>query len=231
MSGMDKLKATTSSSGKQSLSLSQLLRSSRSNVGGTGRKPLPSLEDLQKKLASSQTPVNTRLNLSKALSLNPSDGAFEDKSSLSSDYCDVQVNGAFGTKMNPKQLKNLKEEGKAHQKGRSESFSKYNMDLEKIIDKIEKTKTVFFEEEAKPDDNRSANFSCIRLPKQFNPTRGHVNVYRSGLIEIVNKDSSEVHRFRKDLFETSTTTTTDLIILNDTLQMTEPINILQQSTT
>lgn len=226
---MDKLKATTSSGGKQSVSLSQLLRSSKSSPG-LGRKPLPSLEDLQKKLASTQKPVNTRLNLSKALSLNPGDGAFEDKSSelATPDTCDVQVNGAFGAKVDPRQFKN-KEGGRLHPKARPDEFSKYGMDLEKVIEKIEKTKTIFFEEEVKPEVDRPANFSYIRLPKHFNPTRGHVNVYRSGLIEIVNKDATEAHRFRKGLADTFTTTSTDLIILNDTLQMTEPINILHHS--
>lgn len=242
-SGRRSLNSNQSESSSKLISLADIL-SSKSN----SKKPLkssnnisklvPSLEDLQKKLDGSHD-SNSKLNFSRALNLTSADiepFSFEENGLDHSNNIDVnnpmnEVNDKL--LLNNKNFKQNRRKDSCKQEEKPSSMSAFSQqslnddahrEITQIIGRIEKGKFSSFDNDFKTNKLNPPDFNSVQLPKNFNLDFGKVNVYRSGIIEIISGDNPpKIHRCKPLVHKNNITT--DLVISTDTLAYIDRMNI------
>lgn len=218
--------------------------STRTNLRSSTRNQrlVPSLEDLQKKLDGGQD-SNSKLNFSRAFSLTSVDldsfsfaeNGTEPSNSAEPSKPEVKEQNDF--KVNDKIVKhsrrNDRRTSSQEEKLNSlDSFSQQSLnddshrEIVHIIGKIEKGKFGSFQNDFKDKKIKSKpEFNLIHLPEDFKLDYGKVNVYRSGVVEIISGDIPPKTIRCKQFFQNSTNVTTDLMISTDTLVHINHMNL------
>ena len=180
--------------------------------------------DLQKKIDSSKSKLNmTRAyNLSTVDSFNflePPIKTEPIETDKSKHFNSVQINNHHHVPNEKLQRSNLKRDGKVSKKETRTMetvCNSYNDDplkqIQMLTCRIDKDAQFDFEEEKNfRKKEKLPNFNCIHLPTDFNPEKGRLNVYKSGIIEVISNDNPpKIMRF-KSVINGSNNVFTDLV--------------------
>lgn len=100
--------------------------------------------------------------------------------------------------------------------------------IEKLIGGIDRKDTTFdFEEKDKDGISiaKTPGFNFLQLPKDFNLERGRVNMYRSGIIEVISNDCPpKIFRFKPTTHNTNNIST-DLVITTENQAYIDQMNV------
>lgn len=214
---------------------------------------LPSLEDLQKKLTGSEDSCS-KLNFSRAFGLNAFDldSLNNTESNLklekSASINSLNIKEEFSDNKqsldkHPRQNRRLdsrtskRNERLNYSATKSEYTSiKYETDLEikQLINKIENSQMFNFNNDyddyKDKDIKLKPDFSLIQLPNDFKLENGQVNVYSSGIIQIISGDDPPaIYEFKNAIIDNNILST-DLIITSDVEVCIDKMNILVPAT-
>ncbi|KAH9419991.1 hypothetical protein DERP_001824 [Dermatophagoides pteronyssinus] len=223
------------------------IRASAAAASASGTSLLPTLEDLKQKLEGSHDDTCTKLNLSRAFGGLPSSFRFE---STNLNNHDEQSSLLESTSNNHQELNNInnnlnvgrqkRQQFKREQRGsqnviKTETSIGANVyddtqrEIAHIIKKIELNKHLNFKDNDSDDKDQIKllpEFNLIQLPADFNLEHGQINVYQSGIIEIISGDQPPVKfRMRRAAKRIDESLTTDLILTTENQAIIERMNV------
>ena len=217
-----------------------------STAATSGVSLLPTLEDLRQKLDGVHDDSGMKLNLSRAFGGLPSSFCFDSNdqsssllASTSNDHQEFYNNINNNLNTGRQKRQQLKREHRGSQnafKTEAGSCTSVYNDTEReithIIKRIELTKNLNFKDDDPDDKDRVhqdrllPEFNLIQLPADFNLEHGQINVYQSGIIEIISGDQPPVKfRMRRATKRIDESLTTDLILTTENQAIIERMNV------
>lgn len=243
MSNLNSLPSTSrqAKSPSKFMSLADILQA-KANTSGVKTRSGGTLQlqlDLHKKLEGLPN-SNSKLNFSAAFnrgatdSFNFVDTSAETNNHLETDKAEQNSSELNKHILNEKLVRpNRRHDGKYSKKDDKSMNYVSSTDplknIQSITGKIDNKDARFdFDDKDKNLQGKTStpDFHLVQLPKGFSLERGRVNVYRSGIIEIVsNENPARVMRFKKTVHH-SNNIFADLVIATDSQTRIEQSNIL-----